>query len=118
LEAWKPVHRRPRVFSRKGFWTGLVAGFVPWFFFGLAQSYAGLAKYTGLGQGFWVMTNLFVVGIYALANAAAGSTAQYTLWRANQLPHRTLEVIGVVLLVVAFALQGVQSMIDILNDIK
>jgi hypothetical protein len=119
---WEPPHPRPHLFSRKGFWTGLVAGFVPWLLFGLAQSYAGLAKFTGLTQGFEVMLNLclslFVVGLYALANAAAGSTAQYTLWRANQLPHRTLGVIGVVLLVVAFGLQGVQPVIDILNDIK
>ncbi len=119
---WEPPHPTSQLFSRKGFWTGLVAGFVPWLLFGLAQSYAELAKVTGLIQGFEVMIslciNLFVVGLYALANAAAGSIAQYTLWRANQLPHRTLGVIGVVLLVVAFGLQGVQPVIEILNDIK
>jgi hypothetical protein len=62
--------------------------------------------------------SIFVVGLYALANAAAGSIAQYTLWRANQLPHRTLGIMAVVLLVVAFGLQGVQPVIDILNDIN
>jgi len=119
---WEPPHPTPHLFSRKGFWTGLVAGFVPWLLFGLAQSYARFSNFTGAIKGFEVMIelciNLFVLGLYALANAAAGSIAQYTLWRANQLPHRTLGVIGVVLLVVAFGLQGVQPVIEILNDIK
>jgi hypothetical protein len=119
---WEPPPPTPQLFSRKGFWSGLVAGFVPWFLFILAQNYAELAKYTGLIQGFGVMLNLcinlFYVGLFALANAVAGSIAQYTLWRANKLPHRTLGAIGVVLIVVAFALQGVQPVVEILNDIK
>ncbi len=119
---WEPAHPDPHLFSRKGFWTGLVAGFVPWLFFRLAQSYAALPNFTGPVKGFWVMLNLcislIVVGLYALANAAAGSIAQYTLWRANTLPHRTLGAIGLVLITVAFGLQGVQPVIDILNDIK
>ncbi len=121
---WEPFHPKPHLFSRKGFWTGLIAGFVPWLVFQLSAIYlyAGLQNYTGARKGFEAMIHLcislFVVGLYALANAAAGSIAQYTLWKANQLPHRTLGVIGVVLLVVAFGLQGVQPVIDILNDIK
>ncbi len=62
--------------------------------------------------------DLLVVGLSALANAVAGSIAQYTLWRANHLPHRTLGAFGLILIVVAFALQAVQSTIDILNHIK
>jgi hypothetical protein len=34
---WEPPHPTPQLFSRKGFWTGLIAGFVPWLLFGLAQ---------------------------------------------------------------------------------
>jgi hypothetical protein len=121
---WEPPHPTPHLFSRKGFWTGLVAGFVPWLLFNLSAIYlyAGVPNYTGARKGFEAMIQLcitlVVVVSYALANAAAGSIAQYTLWRANQLPHRTLGVIGVVLLVVAFAFQGVQPVIDILNDLK
>ncbi len=119
---WEPPHPTPHLFSRKGFWTGLVAGFVPWLFWGLALSYADLPKYTGPLKGLeytrFLFFILFIVGLSALANAAAGSIAQYALWRANQLPHRTLGAFGLVLIVIAFALQAVQPAIDILNQIK
>ncbi len=77
--------------------------------------------YTGPLKGLEYMRFLFFVlfmGISALANAAAGSIAQYTLWRANHLPHRILGAIGLVLIVIAFALQAVPPAIDILNQIK
>jgi hypothetical protein len=119
---WEPPHPTPHLFSRKGFGTGLVAGFVPWLCWGLALIYADVPKYTGPLKGLQFMRYLFfilfIVGISALANAAAGSIAQYGLWRANQLPHRTLGAFGLVLIVVAFALQAVPPAIDILNQIK
>jgi hypothetical protein len=119
---WEPPQPTPHLFSRKGFWTGLVAGFVPWLCWGLALSYADLPKYTGPLKGLeytrFLFFILFIVGLSALANAAAGSIAQYALWRANQLPHRTLGAFGLVLIVIAFALQAVQPGIDILNQIK
>jgi len=112
-------HPTPHLFSRKGFWDGLVAGLVPWLLFGIVGSYASLANVTGPLKGFEVMLELcralFVMGFYALANATAGSIVQYTLWRANQLPHRTLGAIGLVLIIVAFGFQGVQPAIEILN---
>jgi len=112
-------HPTPHLFSRKGFWDGLVAGLVPWLLFGIVGSYASLANVTGPIKGFEVMLELcralFVMGFYALANATAGSIVQYTLWRANQLPHRTLGAIGLVLIIVAFGFQGVQPAIEILN---
>jgi hypothetical protein len=115
----EPPHPTPHLFSRKGFWDGLVAGFVPWLLFGFAEGYAELATVTGPLKGLEAMLGLwrglFVIGLYALANAAAGSIVQYTLWRANQLPHRTLGAIGLVLIIVAFAFQGVQPVIEILN---
>ena len=115
----EPPHPTPHLFSRKGFWDGLVAGLVPWLLFGIVGSYASLANVTGASKGFEVMLALcralFVMGFYALANATAGSVVQYTLWRANQLPHRTLGAIGLVLIIVAFAFQGVQPAIEILN---
>ncbi len=116
---WEPPHPKPHLFSRKGFWTGLVAGFVPWLLFALAQDYPYFPNVTGAIKGFEGMLGicvaLLVGGSYALANAAAGSIAQYTLWKANQLPHRTLGAIGLVLIMVAFAFQAVQPLIDILN---
>jgi hypothetical protein len=117
---WEPPHPTPRLFSRRGFWTGLVAGFVPWLLFYIVRNYADLPYFTGPIKGYEEMIHicviLFVAGLYALANAVAGSIAQYTLWRANKLPHRTLGAIGLVLIVVAFALQGVEPVIDILNN--
>ncbi len=119
---WEPPQPTPRLFSRKGFWTGLVAGFVPWLCWGLALSSVELSKYTGPLKGLEYMRYQFflllVEGLGALANAAAGSIARYTLWRANHLPHRSLGAFGLVLIVVAFALQAVQPGIDILNQIK
>ena len=119
---WEPHQPTPHLFSRKGFWTGLVAGFVPWLCWGLALSSVELPKYTGLLKGLEYMRFQFFVllveGIAALVNAVAGSIARYTLWRANQLPHRHLGAFGLVLIVVAFALQAVQPGIDILNQIK
>ncbi len=119
---WEPPHPTPQLFSRKGFWSGLVAGFVPWLLYLLAQLYPSLANFPGAIKAFDVITSLCialtVAGLYAFANAVAGSIAQYTLWRANKLPPRTLGAIGLVLIVVAFALQGVQPVIEILNEIK
>jgi hypothetical protein len=119
---WEPPHPTPHLFSRKGFWSGLVAGFVPWLLYFLALLYPFLADYIGAIKGFEIMYSLCIAlseaGLFALANAVAGSIAQYTLWRANKLPHRTLGAIGLVLIVVALALQGVQPVIEILNEIK
>jgi hypothetical protein len=119
---WEPPHPTPHLFSRKGFWNGLVAGFVPWLFWGFALIYADVPKYTGPLKGLeymrYLFLILFVVGFAALANAVAGSIAQHTLWRANHLPHRTLGAFGLILIVVAFALQAVPLGIEILNQIK
>jgi hypothetical protein len=119
---WEPPHPKPHLFSCKGFWTGLVAVFVPWLCWGLALSSVELPKYTGPLKGLEYMRFQFflllVEGIAALVNAVAGNIARYNLWRANQLPHRILGAFGLVLIVVAFALQAVQPGIDILNQIK
>ena len=119
---WEPPHPKPRFFSRKGFWTGFIAGYVPWFIFliwnnNLLQQFSG-----GPLAGFEAMINLslylLVVGTLALATAAAGSIAQYTLWRANKLPPRILGVFGLVLILLATGLQGVQPFIDLFNNVK
>ena len=115
---WEPPHPRPQLFSRKGFWSGFVAGFVPWFIL-LVEENALLQRYSGPGVGFDAMLTLSlfipVAGALALATATSGSIAQYTLWRANRLPYRVLGAFGLVLIMVAFGLQSVQPVIDILN---
>jgi hypothetical protein len=119
---WEPIHPKPHLFSRKGFLIGLVAGFVPWLIFNFAGSYQQLQRVSGPREGFEAMISLSVAillwGGLALSNATAGSIAQYTLWRANSLPHRTLGAFGLVLLLVSFGLQGVQPLINILNGVK
>src|SRR6266516_5947375 len=118
---WEPLHPRPHLFSRKGFWSGFVAGFVIWLIFQIWNSNL-LQRVSGPVAGFEAMLSfsvvLLIVGALALASAVAGSIAQYTLWRANSLPHRTLGAFGLILILVAFGLQGVQPMIDILNQVK
>ncbi len=118
---WEPPHPRPQLFSRKGFWNGLVAGFVPWFILLVVEN-SLLQRYSGFRAGFEAMLTLslfiLVTGGLALATAVAGSIAQYTLWRANSLPHRLLGAFGLVLLLLALVLQGVQPVIDILNNAK
>ena len=118
---WEPPHPKPHLFSRKGFWNGFVAGFVIWFVL-LVEMNDLLQRYSGPGAGFEAMLTLSVfilfAGALALATAVAGSIAQYTLWRANSLPHRILGAFGLVLLLLALVLQGVQPMIDITNGAK
>jgi hypothetical protein len=85
-------------------------------------SYQQLQRVTGPREGFEAMISLSVAillwGALALSNTTAGSIAQYTLWRANSLPHRVLGAFGLVLLLVSFGLQGVQPLINILNGVK
>jgi hypothetical protein len=118
---WEPPHPRPQLFSRKGFWNGFVAGFVPWFILIVVEN-ALLQRYSGPGAGFEAMLTLslfiLVAGAIALATATAGSIAQYTLWRANRLPYRVLGAFGLVLIMIAFGLQSVQPVIDIINGVK
>ena len=116
---WEPPHRKPHLFSRKGFWTGLVAGSVPWLIFQIQWSELLLQQGSGPVAGLLDMLTLWiillVVGALALATAAAGSIAQYILWRANRLPHRTLGVFGLVLILLATSLQGVPAVIDLMG---
>ena len=115
---WEPPHPRPQLFSRKGFWNGFVAGFVIWFIV-LVEMNDLLQRYSGPGVAFEAMLTLslliLVAGILGLATATAGSIAQYTLWRANKLPYRVLGGFGLVLIMVAFVLQGVQPVLDLFN---
>src|SRR6266702_2666371 len=118
---WEPPHPKLHLFSRKRFLFGFVAGFVIWFVL-LVEMNDLLQRYSGSGAGFEAMLTLSVfilfAGALALATAIAGSIAQYTLWRANILPHRILGAFGLVLLLLALVLQGVQPMIDITNGVK
>jgi hypothetical protein len=118
---WEPPHPKPQLFSRKGFWNGFEAGFVIWFILLIEQNDL-LQRYSVPGAGFEGMLTLSVLvlfaGAFALATAVAGSIAQYTLWRANSLPHRILGAFGLVLLLLALVLQGVQPVIDLTNGVK
>lgn len=119
---WEPPHPKPPLFSRKGFWTGFVAGYVPWLIFQIWQSNALSQPVSGPVEGFEAMISLsmtlLLVVAFALATAAAGSIAQYTLWRANKVPHRILGAFGLVLILLATGLQGVQPFIDLFNNVK
>jgi len=96
-----------------------VAGFVPWLIYEIWESNVLLERVSGPVAGFYTMINLsvlfLVAGILALATALAGSIAQYILWRANRLPHSLLGAFGLVLVLLATGLQGVQPMIDLFN---
>jgi hypothetical protein len=106
------------VIPQKGFWNGFVAGYVPWFILIVVEN-ALLQRYSGPGVAFEAMLTLslfiLVAGVLGLATATSGSIAQYTLWRANRLPYRVLGAFGLVLIMVAFVLQGVQPVLDLFN---
>ncbi|MDQ6661280.1 MAG: hypothetical protein M3Z24_09980 [Chloroflexota bacterium] len=118
---WEASDSHLHVFSRRGFQLGFVIGFIPWLIFQLTQIYAGFADlhvkeplevlaYMGI-----MLLIVIVVGALALASAAAGSISRYMLWKANTLPVRRLGVIGLVLILLATSLQGVQPAIDLIN---
>src|SRR3989440_638694 len=116
---WEAPHPKPHLFSRKGSLVGFVAGFVPWLMFQFAEGYSDFRNVTGAIAGFDAMIQIFmtllIIGTFALANAAAGSIAQYILWKANKLPHRALGAFGLVLIVLATSLQSIEPLIDILS---
>ena len=116
---WEAPHPKPHLFSRKGSLVGFVAGFVPWLMFQFAEGYSDFRNVTGAIAGLDAMIQIFltllIIGTFALANAAAGSIAQYILWKANKLPHRALGAFGLVLIVLATSLQSIEPLIDILS---
>ena len=120
-EASNPVRH---VFSRKGFQVGFVIGYIPWLIFWLTQqNFSQLAQQQviGLIVGLQAMGSMFIlvilVGAFALASAAAGSISQYMLWKANTLPLRLLGAIGLMLILLGFALQAVPSVMDLISII-
>ena len=120
-EASNPVRH---VFSRKGFQVGFVIGYIPWLIFWLTQqNFAASAQQQviGLGEGLQTIGSMFIlvifVGAFSLASAAAGSISQYMLWKANTLPLRLLGAIGLMLILLGFALQAVPSVMDLISII-
>jgi hypothetical protein len=117
---WEASSPQPHVFSRKGLLVGFVIGYIPWLIYQLMQNYTAFLHVSGPVAGFqllWeiVLTLVFVVGGFALANAAAGSISRYMLWKANALPLRALGAIGLMLLLLSFSLQAVAPVIDLIN---
>jgi hypothetical protein len=117
---WEASSLQPQVFSRKGLLVGFVIGFIPWLTYKLVQNYTAFLGVSGPVAGFqllWeiVLTLVFIVGGFALANAAAGSISRYMLWKANRLPVRTLGAIGLMLILLSFSLQAVAPVIDLIN---
>ena len=120
-EASNPVRH---VFSRKGFQVGFVIGYIPWLIFWLTQqNFSQLAQQQviGLIVGLQAMGSMFIlvilVGAFSLASAAAGSISQYMLWKANTLPLRLLGAVGLMLILLGFALQAVPSVMDLISII-
>jgi hypothetical protein len=127
ISLWRFMHweeetePRSHVFSRKGFLVGFVIGFVPWLITTVMANYAAFAGFhlTG-GLASWQHMELILLiitnaGILALASAAAGSISRYMLRKANTIPLRRLGAFGLVLILLATSLQGVQPAIDLIN---
>ena len=117
---WEASSPHPHVFSRKGWLVGFVIGYIPWLTYQLAKNYAAFLGVSGPVAGFqllWevVQTLVFIVGGFALGNAAAGSISRYMLWKADRLPIRTLGVVGLVLLLIGTGLQALPTLIDLIN---
>ncbi|TMD58048.1 MAG: hypothetical protein E6I91_21825 [Chloroflexi bacterium] len=117
---WEASSPQTRVFSRKGLLGGFVIGFIPWLTFQLTENYPAFLHVSGPVVGFQLLGNIvlnlvFIVGVFALANAAAGSISRYLLWKANALPLRALGAIGLILLLLSFSLQVVAPAIDLIN---
>jgi hypothetical protein len=117
---WEASSPHPQVFSRKGLLGGFVIGFVPWLTYQLMENYTAFLGVSGPVVGLQllkeiVLTLVFIVGGFALANAVTGSISRYILWKANGLPLRTLGAIGLILLLLSFSLQAVPPAIDLIN---
>ncbi len=120
---WEASSPHLHVFSRKGWLVGFVIGYIPWLTFQLAVHYGAFLDVSGLVAGFqllWetVQTLVFIVGGFALGNAAAGSISRYMLWKANRLPIRTLGVVGLVILLIGTGLQATPPLIDLINHLQ
>ncbi|MFL5697459.1 MAG: hypothetical protein ACJ797_10230 [Ktedonobacteraceae bacterium] len=117
---WEAASPEPQIFSRNGLLVGFVIGYIPWLTYQLAGNYAAFLDVSGSVAGLqllWeiVLNLVFIVGGFALGNAAAGSISRYMLWKAERLPMRTLGVVGLVLILLATSLQGVPAVIDLLS---
>ena len=117
---WEASSPHPHVFSRKGWLAGFVIGYIPWLTYQLVKNYAAFLGVSGPVAGFqllWevVQTLVFIVGGFALGNAAAGSISRYMLWKADRLPIRTLGVVGLVILLIGTGIQAVPPLIDLIN---
>ncbi len=121
---WRRLNRdraatdvRPRWFSGKGSLIGALAGFVLLFLFlapnilidafgppknGLPDSVAARAVLVA------VVVVIFGLFLGAPAGAVVGGISRYVFWWANSLPERRMQVIGVILILVAFVAQAVE----------
>ena len=120
---WEVSSPQPQVFSRKGLLVGFVIGYILWLTYQLAQNYAAFLHVSGPVAGFQLLREIvlnlvFIVGGFALGNAAAGSISRYMLWKADRLPIRTLGVVGLVLLLIGTGLQALPTLIDLINLIQ
>jgi hypothetical protein len=120
---WEATSPEPQVFSRKGWLVGFVIGYIPWLTYQLAGNYAAFLDVSGPGAGFQLLWEVvqylvFIVGGFALGNAAAGSISRYMLWKADRLPIRRLGVVGLVLLLIGTGLQALPPLIDLINHLQ
>lgn len=109
---WETSTPQHHIFSRKGFRTGFVIGFIPWLMFELIQQDFTKSIPVLIGT---ILFILIFVGVLSVASAVAGSLSRYILWKADSLPLRFLGAVGLVLILLGLCLQAVPPMIELIN---
>src|SRR5262249_42529248 len=108
---------QPPAYSRAGARIGLIAGFVMVFFTVLAFF---VVSSDLLGRPLediriYIFSALVYAILAGIGGALSGGVTRFIFWRVNRLPERRLEVIGLMLLLAAFAAQVVDPAVGLLS---
>jgi hypothetical protein len=120
---WRVINRsqpttsaRPRLFSGRGFLIGMLTG-VSFLTLAIFLAFYVFARTGGSDNPIiaLIVSLLFGLVLGALPGGLSGGFSRYAFWWANNLPDRGLEVIGILLVLLAFAAQTVQPVLDLFN---